>query len=47
MYLVIVFRMEFHKTRWSCPWNSDQNCTIKKCGGVKGVGGGRVGGGGV
>ena len=23
----IVFQMEFDKTRWSCPWNSDQNCT--------------------
>ena len=22
---IIVFRMEFDKTRWSCPWNSDQN----------------------
>ena len=19
--------MEFDKTKWSCPWNSDQNCT--------------------
>ena len=19
--------MEFDKTRWSCPWNGDQNCT--------------------
>ena len=19
--------MEFDKTRWSCPWNSEQNCT--------------------
>ena len=41
--------MEFDKTRWSCPWNSDQNCTQKVCQGVvgvKGVGGGRVGGGG-
>ena len=24
---IIVFRVEFDKTRWSCPWNSDQNCT--------------------
>ena len=23
----IVDRMEIDKTRWSCPWNSDQNCT--------------------
>ena len=23
----IVYRMEFDKTQWSCPWNSDQNCT--------------------
>ena len=20
-------KWKFHKTRWSCPWNSDQNCT--------------------
>ena len=23
----IVYRMEFDTTSWSCPWNSDQNCT--------------------
>ena len=23
---IFVYRMEFDKTRWSCPWNSDQNC---------------------
>ena len=23
----IVYQMEFDKTGWSCPWNSDQNCT--------------------
>ena len=23
----VVYRMEFNKTRWSCSWNSDQNCT--------------------
>ena len=23
------YLMEFGKTRWSCPWNSDQNCTRK------------------
>ena len=23
----IVYRMEFYKTRWSCPWNSDQNAS--------------------
>ena len=35
--------MEFDKTRWSCPWNSDQNCT----GGGGGPGGRWVGGVGV
>ena len=24
---LIVYRMEFDKTRWSCSWSSDQNCT--------------------
>ena len=24
--ILIVYRMEFDKTRWSCSWNSDQNC---------------------
>ena len=44
---VIVFRMQFDKTRWSCPWNSDQNCTHNSAKGVVGVGGGgsRDGGG--
>ena len=30
--------MEFDKTRWSCPWNNDQNCTQNSVGvlGVKG-----------
>ena len=49
LFALIVFRMEFDKTRWSCPWKSDQNCTqnsAKGVVGVKGVGGGRVGGGG-
>ena len=27
LFLLIVFRMEIDKTRWSRPWNSDQNCT--------------------
>ena len=27
MYTVIVYRMEFDKTRWSYPWNIDQKCT--------------------
>ena len=29
--------MEFDKTRWSCPWNNDQNCTQNSAGvlGVK------------
>ena len=26
-YNIIVYRMEFDKIRWSCPWNSDQDCT--------------------
>ena len=34
---VIVFRMEFGKTRWSCPLNSDQ--TVHKT--LPGGGGGR------
>ena len=47
---VIVFPMEFDKTKWPCPWNSDQNCTQNSARGwwVKGVGGGEgqgVGGG--
>ena len=41
--------MEFDETRWSCSWNSDQNCT-QNCQGVVGVGVGgyrvTVGGGG-
>ena len=24
---LVVYRMEFDKTRWSSSWNSDQNCT--------------------
>ena len=23
--MIIVYRKEFYKTRWSCPWSSDQN----------------------
>ena len=42
----IVYQMEFDKTKWSCPWNSDQNCTHNSArgwwGGVVGVK--RVGG---
>ena len=32
--------MEFDKTRWSCPLNSDQNCTKNSARvlGVKGIG---------
>ena len=26
-FKIIVYRMEFDTTRWSCSWNSDQNCT--------------------
>ena len=35
--------MEFDQTRWSCPWNSDQNCTQNSARGGEGRGG-RVGG---
>ena len=35
-YHMIVYQMEFHRTRWSCPWNSDQNYA-KLCYGVAGV----------
>ena len=34
----IVFQMEFDKTRWSCPWNSDQNCTQNSSRGGRGEG---------
>ena len=34
--------MEFDKTKWSCPWNNDQNCTQNSAG----VGGGWGSGGG-
>ena len=35
----IVNQIEFDKTRWLCPWNSDQNCTQNSAGGggVQGV----------
>ena len=43
--LIFLSRMEFDKTRWSCSWNSDQNCTQNSAGGGRGpgaaVGGGR------
>ena len=26
--------MEFNKTEWSCPWNSDQNCIQNSARGV-------------
>ena len=46
--ILIVYRMEFDKTKWSCPRNSDQNCTQNSARvwwrsgmvGVRGVGGG-------
>ena len=45
--------LEFDKTRWSCPWNSDQNCTQNSArkwwgswGGGSGGWGGPGGGGG-
>ena len=25
--VLIVDQIEFSKTRWPCPWNSDHNCT--------------------
>ena len=31
--------MEFDKTKWSCPWNSDQNCTQNSATGLWGQGG--------
>ena len=37
--------MEFDRTRWSCPWNSDQNYTkLPGGGGQGGRGGGGQGG---
>ena len=37
--VIIVYRMEF--TRWSCQWNSDQNCRQNSTWGLgSGVGGG-------
>ena len=42
---IIVYRMEFDKTSWSCSWNSDQNCTQNSARGVVGAQG--VGGSGV
>ena len=46
-FALVVFRMEFDKTRWSCPWNSDQNCTHNSARGwwgSRGRGGGGQGG---
>ena len=42
---MVVFRMEFDKTRWFFLGNSDQNCTQNSAGGgrVKEVGGKWVG----
>ena len=34
---IIVYRMEFDKTRWSCPWNSDQSCTQNSAKGWQGL----------
>ena len=36
--VLMVGRMESNKTGWSCPWNSDQNCTqnsVRGCSGVE------------
>ena len=41
-HFIIVCRMEFYKTKWSCPWNCDEN-SARDGGGHRGVG---VGGGG-
>ena len=32
--------MEFNKTKWTCPWNSDKNCTQNSARGWWGSGGG-------
>ena len=40
--VLIVNQMEFDKTRWSCLWNSDQNCTQNSVKGWYGQGGGWV-----
>ena len=45
-YEFIVFRMEFDKTKWCCPWNSDQNCAQNSARGDRGQGGGDPGDGG-
>ena len=35
IYILIVYRIEFNKTRWSCPLNSDQTVqTLPGPGGV-------------
>ena len=47
---IFVNRMEFDETKWSFPWNSDQNCTqnsAKGWWGSAGVGAGGVQGVGV
>ena len=38
--VLFVYRMEFDKTKWCCPWNSDQNCTQNSARGWWGSGGG-------
>ena len=40
-HLITIFvdQMEFDKTKWSCPWNSDQNCREVVGSGVVGSGG--------
>ena len=38
LVFLIVYRMEFDKTKWSCPWNSDQNCTQNSARGWLGSG---------
>ena len=36
--MLIVYRMEFNKTRCSCSWNSDQNSLLGGAGVVGGLG---------
>ena len=38
MIYLVVYQMEFDKTRWSCPSNSDQNCTQNSSKGCVGCG---------
>ena len=35
--IIIVYRMECDKTRWSCPWNSNQTVGGEGGGGTRGL----------